>query len=110
MRASGRKGHNQSGVDVRGRLNTFNEVRIFTILHRYPRMNLSGAIFEKDFSDNSYGFRQNRCCHDVIKRLEQYKQEGYRSILDADIRRSTITYRISLLWRGCVRKSRMDGF
>ena len=49
-------------------------------------MNLSGAIFEKDFSDNSYGFRQNRCCHDVIKRLEQYKQEGYRSILDADIK------------------------
>ena len=51
-----------------------------------PRMNLSGAIFEKDFSDNSYGFRQNRCCHDAIKRLEQYKREGYRSILDADIK------------------------
>lgn len=42
-------------------------------------------IFEKDFSDNSYGFRQNRCCHDAIKRLEQYKQEGYTSVLDADI-------------------------
>ena len=42
-------------------------------------------IFEKDFSDNSYGFRQNRCCHDAIKRLEQYKQEGYKEVLDADI-------------------------
>lgn len=35
-------------------------------------------IFEKDFSDNSFGFRQNRSCHDAIKRLEQYKQEGIK--------------------------------
>lgn len=35
-------------------------------------------IFEKEFSDNSFGFRQNRCCHDAIKRLEQYKQEGIK--------------------------------
>lgn len=43
-------------------------------------------IFEKEFSDNSFGFRPNRCCHDAVKRLEQYKQEGYRNILDADIK------------------------
>ena len=43
-------------------------------------------IFEKDFSDNSFGFRPDRCCHDAIKRLEQYKQEGYTSVLDADIK------------------------
>lgn len=43
-------------------------------------------IFEKDFSDNSFGFRLKRCCHDAIKRLEQYKQEGYTSVLDADIK------------------------
>jgi len=43
-------------------------------------------IFEKDFSDNSFGFRPKRSCHDAIRRLEQYKQEGYRSILDADIK------------------------
>jgi group II intron reverse transcriptase/maturase len=43
-------------------------------------------IFEKDFSDNRYGFRPDRCCHDAIKRLEQYKQEGYTSVLDADIK------------------------
>ena len=50
-----------------------------------PRMKLSGAIFEKDFSDNSFGFRIERCCHDAIRRLEQYKQEGYKAVLDADI-------------------------
>ncbi len=43
-------------------------------------------IFEKDFSDNSFGFRPERCCHDAIKRLEQYKQEGYTRVLDADIK------------------------
>ena len=42
-------------------------------------------IFEKDFSDNSFGFRPERCCHDAIRRLEQYKQEGYTEVLDADI-------------------------
>jgi group II intron reverse transcriptase/maturase len=42
-------------------------------------------IFEKDFSDNSFGFRPERCCHDAIERIEQYKQEGYRYVLDADI-------------------------
>jgi group II intron reverse transcriptase/maturase len=42
-------------------------------------------IFEKNFSDNSFGFRPERCCHDAIERIEQYKQEGYRYVLDADI-------------------------
>lgn len=43
-------------------------------------------IFEKDFSDNSFGSRPGRSCHDAIKRVEQYKQEGYRYVLDADIK------------------------
>ncbi len=30
-------------------------------------------------------FRRERCCHDAIERIEQYKQEGYRHVLDADI-------------------------
>lgn len=43
-------------------------------------------IFEKDFSDNSFGFWPGRSCHDAIKRVEQYKQEGYHYVLDADIK------------------------
>lgn len=43
-------------------------------------------IFEKDFSDNSFGFRPGRSCHDAIKKLEEYKQEGYSYVLDADIK------------------------
>jgi len=43
-------------------------------------------IFEMDFSDNSFGFRSGRSCHDAIKRVEQYKQDGYHYVLDADIK------------------------
>lgn len=43
-------------------------------------------LFEKDFSDNSFGFRPGRSCHDAIERIELYKQEGYRYVLDADIK------------------------
>ncbi len=43
-------------------------------------------IFEKDFSDNSFGFRPGRSCHGAIKRVEEYKEQGYRYVLDADIK------------------------
>ncbi len=43
-------------------------------------------IFEKDFSDNSFGFRPGRSCHGAIKRVEEYKKQGYRYVLDADIK------------------------
>ncbi|MEW6621377.1 MAG: reverse transcriptase domain-containing protein [bacterium] len=42
-------------------------------------------IFENEFSDNSFGFRPKRSCHDAIKRVEEYKEQGYRYVLDADI-------------------------
>jgi group II intron reverse transcriptase/maturase len=43
-------------------------------------------IFEKEFSDNSFGFRPGRSCHDAINRVEEYKQQGYVFVLDADIK------------------------
>jgi len=42
-------------------------------------------IFEKDFSDYSFGFRPKRSCHAAVRMVEHYKQKGYRYILDADI-------------------------
>ncbi|MFH1075974.1 MAG: hypothetical protein V1753_03920, partial [Pseudomonadota bacterium] len=32
-----------------------------------------------------YTYPIGKCCHDAIRRLEMYKQEGYKAILDADI-------------------------
>lgn len=43
-------------------------------------------IFDKEFSDYSFGFMPGRSCHDAIRTVEQYKHEGYHYVLDADIK------------------------
>ncbi|HZK28007.1 MAG TPA: reverse transcriptase domain-containing protein, partial [Thermoclostridium sp.] len=35
------------------------------------------VIYEKVFSEYSYGFRPNRSCHDAIKQALEYLNEGY---------------------------------
>tara|TARA_B100000686_G_C16740691_1_gene946412 strand:- start:159 stop:1400 length:1242 start_codon:yes stop_codon:yes gene_type:complete len=42
-------------------------------------------IFEPLFHDNSFGFRAQRSCHDAIRRVLSYHQDGDRITLDADI-------------------------
>ena len=43
------------------------------------------SIYEEQFSDNSYGFRPNRCCEQaVIKALECFN-DGYDWIVDIDL-------------------------
>ncbi|WP_425358459.1 group II intron reverse transcriptase/maturase [Acetohalobium arabaticum] len=43
-------------------------------------------IFEKIFCDCSYGFRPGRSQMDAINKVEEYKEEGYKWVLDADIK------------------------
>lgn len=43
-------------------------------------------IIDPYFSDNSYGFRKNRNAHQAIKKAEQYYQEGYRVVVDCDLK------------------------
>lgn len=42
-------------------------------------------IFEPKFHDCSFGFRPKRSCHDAIRRVLSYHEEGDRIVLDADI-------------------------
>ena len=42
-------------------------------------------IFEPKFHDCSFGFRPKRSCHDAIRRVLSYHEEGERIVLDADI-------------------------
>lgn len=42
-------------------------------------------LYEKQFSDNSYGFRPKRSAHHAIKRSRQYIEEGYRYVVDMDL-------------------------
>jgi len=42
-------------------------------------------IYEKKFSNNSFGFRPKRSAHHAIKQSQQYIQEGYRYVVDMDL-------------------------
>lgn len=42
-------------------------------------------IYEKVFSEYSYGFRQGRSCHDAIKQALEYLNDGYEWVVDIDI-------------------------
>lgn len=42
-------------------------------------------IFEKKFSDNSYGFRPNRSAQQAILKCKKYMDEGYRWAVDIDL-------------------------
>src|SRR5690554_881047 len=41
-------------------------------------------IFEKQFSDNSFGFRPKRSAHDALKRCQINITEGYKYVVDMD--------------------------
>ena len=42
-------------------------------------------IFEKEFSEHSYGFRPGRNAHQAIKKAEAYINEGYKVVVDIDL-------------------------
>lgn len=43
-------------------------------------------IFEKEFSENSYGFRPERSCHDALRAVEGQLHKGNHYVLDIDIK------------------------
>jgi retron-type reverse transcriptase len=42
-------------------------------------------IFEKQFSDDSFGFRPNRSAHGAIKRSQENIEDGYKYVVDMDL-------------------------
>lgn len=42
-------------------------------------------IFEKEFSENSYGFRPGRSAHQAICQAREYYNQGYRRVVDLDL-------------------------
>lgn len=47
---------------------------------------LIDPIFEKLFHEDSYGFRAGRGCHQAVGRVLQYIDEGYKAVVDVDIK------------------------
>lgn len=43
-------------------------------------------IIDPHFSDNSFGFRKGRNQHQAIERAKEYYQEGYRVVVDCDLK------------------------
>jgi len=48
--------------------------------------NVIEPIFEKDFAEQSYGFRPNRGCKDALRVVDQLIKSGYVYVVDADLK------------------------
>lgn len=49
-------------------------------------LNVLEPIFERDFAQQSYGFRPGRGCKDALRRVTQLLARGYTWVVDADLR------------------------
>ncbi len=47
---------------------------------------LLSAVFEPIFHNDSYGFRPKRSCHMAVQRVLELHRQGYKYVLDADIK------------------------
>ena len=43
-------------------------------------------IYERDFAEQSYGFRPGRSCKDALRRVDQLLKEGLTWVVDADLK------------------------
>ncbi|MDH3459174.1 MAG: group II intron reverse transcriptase/maturase [Gemmatimonadota bacterium] len=48
--------------------------------------NVLEPIFEKDFAEQSYGFRPGRGCKDALCRVDALLKKGYTHVVDADLK------------------------
>lgn len=49
--------------------------------------NVLEPIFEREFHENSFGFRPGRGCKDALRVVDRSLREGYCHVVDADIRK-----------------------
>jgi RNA-directed DNA polymerase len=49
-------------------------------------VNVIEPIFERDFAEQSYGFRPQRGCKDALRRVDQLLKAGYVHVVDADLK------------------------
>lgn len=56
-------------------------------------------IFEREFAEQSYGFRPGRGCKDALRRVDQLLKAGYTWVVDADLQKYFDTIPRDLLMR-----------
>ncbi len=64
------------------------QLGIPTVLDRFIQQAIAqvlNAVFDKEFSPNSYGFRPGKDAHQAIQAARKYIEEGYRWTIDLDL-------------------------
>ena len=59
-----------------------------TVMDRFVQQAAAQVLsnyYEKELSDNSFGFRPKRCCRDAVKRATEYLNSGYVWVIDLDL-------------------------
>lgn len=59
-----------------------------TVIDRVIQQSITqvlSPIFERTFSENSFGFRPKRSCHGALKRCQEYINAGYKWAVDIDL-------------------------
>ena len=56
-------------------------------------------VYERQFSDNSFGFRPHRSCHKALKRAQEYITQGYTYCVSLDLERFFDTVNHAMLIR-----------
>lgn len=66
------------------------QLGIPTVVDRFVQQSISqilSSLYEREFSDSSYGFRPHRSCHDALKQAQIYITSGYKYAVDLDLER-----------------------
>ncbi|KKB45056.1 hypothetical protein HMPREF1212_05324 [Parabacteroides sp. HGS0025] len=61
---------------------------ISTVVDRLVQQSIAqvlSPIYERIFSDDSYGFRPGRSCHDALRKSQLHVNSGYKYVVDLDL-------------------------
>ncbi len=61
-------------------------------------------IFDREFSDNSYGFRPGRSAHMALKQAQKHINDGYKYVVDMDLEKFFDNVNHDLLMHSVARK------
>lgn len=70
-----------------GKMRKLGIPTVFDRIIQQAMVQVLSPIFEKQFSENSYGFRPKRSCEQAVIKALEYLNDGYEWIVDIDLER-----------------------
>ena len=70
-----------------GKMRNLGIPTVFDRIIQQAMIQVLSPIFEEQFSETSYGFRQGRCCENAVVKALEYLNDGYEWIVDIDLER-----------------------